>query len=521
MRHSKTNSDVKKRGQRNVPARANLQHSANGRLPGHNHKASPAVGKNNPAIVPPNTQLADRSSPGIRPNIERMGSANLDQPIAKAKSQMAHSHATRPERLSYHPACLLFPSPSQAELQELADDIKARGLQNPVVQYRGQILDGKSRIAACEIAGVEPTFREWNGKGSPTEWVVRENLIRRHLTSSQKAVIAHDLLPILEQEAKERQRLSRGRGKKVRKDFPTFPEDGRASQIAARVARTNAAYVKAVKAVQKQAPELVEQVRSGKITVPEARELARSTQSIRKKVLGTVNGGGPKKKVSRLIREATISARKASARRYASTNGAASDQDILHGDMKLLWERLDDGSVRMFLTDPPYAEVDLYGRLAELAAAKLVAGGLCLAYCDPGRLPEVFDVMRRHLGFWWCFGVSHTGKPRYVNDRHIQNKWKPIVAFGRAPVRLPPEWLGDFIVGGGRDKEHHRWGQPESEAKYLITRLTEAGDLVVEPFCGGGTIPVACKALGRRWLATEIDGGTVAIARKRLADSGR
>ncbi len=425
------------------------------------------------------------------------------------------------ERRSYHPACLLFPSPSQAELQELADDIKASGLQNPVVQYRGQILDGKSRIAACEIAGVEPTFQEWNGKGSPTEWVIRENLIRRHLTSSQKAVIAHDLLPILEQEAKERQRLSRGRGKKVGKPSPPLSSNGKASEIAARLTKTNENYVKAVKAMESTAPDLIEEVRSGKITVPEARELARSSSSIRREVLDVLNNGGAKRKVSRLIREADIAARKASARRYANANGVSNDQNILHGDMKLLRQRLDDASVKLFLTDPPYAEVDLYGRLAEMAAAKLVPGGLCLAYCDPGRLQDVLDAMRQHLGFWWCFGVSHTGKPRYVNDRHIQNKWKPIVAFGRAPVPFPPEWLGDFIVGGGRDKEHHHWGQPESEAKYLITRLTEAGDLVVEPFCGGGTVPAACKALGRRWLATEIDGETVAIARKRLADSGR
>jgi DNA modification methylase len=60
-----------------------------------------------------------------------------------------------------------------------------------------------------------------------------------------------------------------------------------------------------------------------------------------------------------------------------------------------------------------------------------------------------------------------------------------------------------------------------SEARYFITRLTEAGDLVVDPFVGGGTIPLACKASGRRWLATEIDEGTVAVARKRLADFGK
>ena len=54
--------------------------------------------------------------------------------------------------------------------------------------------------------------------------------------------------------------------------------------------------------------------------------------------------------------------------------------------------------------------------------------------------------------------------------------------------------------------------------EYLIQRLTEPGQLVVDPFCGGGTIPAACKVLGRGWLATEIDRNTALVARKRLAE---
>ena len=61
---------------------------------------------------------------------------------------------------------------------------------------------------------------------------------------------------------------------------------------------------------------------------------------------------------------------------------------------------------------------------------------------------------------------SRTDVPRYVNDRRIQNQWKPIIGFGRAPVSLPPEWLGDFLEGGGRDKRFHVWGQPESELPF-------------------------------------------------------
>ncbi|MGA2065698.1 MAG: ParB/RepB/Spo0J family partition protein [Thermoguttaceae bacterium] len=136
---------------------------------------------------------------------------------------------------TYHPACLLFPKLGHQELQELADDIKANGLRNPIVLYKGQILDGRNRLLACEIVGVEPRFVEWRGEGSPIERVISENLVRRHLTSSQRAVIAHDLLPLLEAEARERQRDA-GR---LAKKFAKHQAAGKASRAAARIAGTN------------------------------------------------------------------------------------------------------------------------------------------------------------------------------------------------------------------------------------------------------------------------------------------
>jgi hypothetical protein len=104
-------------------------------------------------------------------------------------------------------------------------------------------------VAACEIAGVKPRFQKWDGQGSPIEWVISQNLVRRHLSASQRAVVAHDLLPMLEKEAKERQRLSKGRGKKVAKNCATFLSNGKASEAAARITRTNARYVEALKSI--------------------------------------------------------------------------------------------------------------------------------------------------------------------------------------------------------------------------------------------------------------------------------
>ena len=192
------------------------------------------------------------------------------------------------KKLTFHPACLLFPRLPKDELNALAADIKANGLRNSVVRYHGQILDGRNRLAACKIAKVKPTFIEWNGTGSPTEWVISENLIRRHLSASQRAVIAADLLPLLEQEAKDRQRLSQGRGKKVAKSLATL--SGKASIAAARIAKTNSTYVEAVKAISKTAPELIEKVRAGDISVPDAKRLADIPKEKRQELLRQSTG---------------------------------------------------------------------------------------------------------------------------------------------------------------------------------------------------------------------------------------
>jgi hypothetical protein len=417
----------------------------------------------------------------------------------------------RSSEYQYHPACLLFPALLEDELQALADDIKARGLLNPVVLHEGRVLDGRNRLAACQIAGVEPRFQQWNGDGSPVEWVISTNLMRRHLTASQRAAIALEMLPLLEAEAKERQRRSPGRGKKVTHDYATFSGNGKAAEVAARIAKAGSRYVETLKSVHKAAPELVERVRLGDPTVPDAKRVSVLSTAERAKVLKRLDG----RPISDVLSEVRVETRHRQAKAFAKTN--TDDNNIITGDMGLLSDRLKDDSVDLFLTDPPYDDVDAYGRLAELAAAKLKPGGFCLAYTGHIRLPEVLKAMAEHLSYWWTFAIEFAGKPRAVHARRILVKWRPVVAFVKPPLRMPPDWLTDLVKGGGRQKDRHEWGQAESEAAYLIQRLTDAGQLVVDPFCGSGTVPAACKATGRRWLATEANEMAAATARKRLA----
>jgi ParB-like chromosome segregation protein Spo0J len=169
-----------------------------------------------------------------------------------------------------HPTCLLFPEMTKAELQALADDIQLRGLLQSIVLYEGKILDGRNRYKACKIAGVKPSFVQWDGDGDPLAWVISTNLVRRHLTASQRAILALDVLPLLAKQAKERQRL--GRGKKVAQI--RAEETGKASSAAAKIVQSSSTYVEMAKAVHVTAPDLIAEIRSGQITVPEAKALA-------------------------------------------------------------------------------------------------------------------------------------------------------------------------------------------------------------------------------------------------------
>jgi site-specific DNA-methyltransferase (adenine-specific) len=50
----------------------------------------------------------------------------------------------------------------------------------------------------------------------------------------------------------------------------------------------------------------------------------------------------------------------------------------------------------------------------------------------------------------------------------------------------------------------------------LVELFTDAGELVLDPFCGSGTTGVACLRLGRRFIGIEKDEGFARIATERL-----
>ncbi len=170
-------------------------------------------------------------------------------------------------------ATQIFPMMSDEELKALAEDIKQNGLLNPVVLYRGLILDGRNRLKACEIAGVEPCFVEFDGD-NPVAFVISQNIKRRHLTTEQRAALALELLPELEKEAEGRKRA----GVTIRPEVVHLEEripqgSGRAPQstdLAGKVVGVSGRVVRQLKAIRETDPDKFNEVVKGEKTIGRA-----------------------------------------------------------------------------------------------------------------------------------------------------------------------------------------------------------------------------------------------------------
>ncbi len=152
------------------------------------------------------------------------------------------------------------------EFTALADDIRAQGLRETIKLFDGQILDGRNRFPACGIVGVAARFEPFDG--DPLALVVSENLRRRHLNESQRAMVAARLASLPE-----------GRPPLNSENKETAPIDavyGVSQERAAEILNVGRSSVQRAREVLDDgAPELVSAVERGRLAVSAAANLAK------------------------------------------------------------------------------------------------------------------------------------------------------------------------------------------------------------------------------------------------------
>jgi len=102
---------------------------------------------------------------------------------------------------------------SPDEFDGLKKDIAEHGVKDKIVFWDGRLLDGRNRLSAMIALGIdwEPHRRDLKIAEDPVAYVISHNLHRRHLDTSQRAMVAAKLRPLYEQQAKDRQKIRKGR----------------------------------------------------------------------------------------------------------------------------------------------------------------------------------------------------------------------------------------------------------------------------------------------------------------------
>lgn len=179
--------------------------------------------------------------------------------------------------------------------------------------------------------------------------------------------------------------------------------------------------------------------------------------------------------------------------------------DIRHCSMEDLFESgVNPDAV---ITDLPYPKkfLPLYGELAKRCAKAKVP--LVAVMCGQSYLPEIMNLMTPHLKYLWTMAYLVPGGQSATQwETNVNIGWKPVLLFGELSSRI-----GDVVSSdvNDNDKRFHDWGQSESGIARLVERLTKPGQLVCDPFLGGGTTAVVCRRLARRFVGCDIDAEVV------------
>lgn len=131
--------------------------------------------------------------PSARRELTKYGEQSSIQTLVGASH--LHLGAYRGRSLTFmkrHKLCRLFPEITGDDFKALVADIKANGLRQPIITLDDQILDGQNRFNACMACGIKPQFDKFIGD-DPLAFVISQNMARRHLTDSQRAVIAAEI----------------------------------------------------------------------------------------------------------------------------------------------------------------------------------------------------------------------------------------------------------------------------------------------------------------------------------------
>jgi site-specific DNA-methyltransferase (adenine-specific) len=233
---------------------------------------------------------------------------------------------------------------------------------------------------------------------------------------------------------------------------------------------------------------------------------------------------------------------------------------IFHGDAVEFLQQLEDGSVQLIWTDPPFgtdmiqridstgkkyrdvsvdAVIDIMRGVASEAIRVLSSSGVLAVCLDYRAVHQVYCALLEaglhpHGEIVWTFGLGRGATKWWANKHNtillFSKSGTPFFDASKVPM-VERKWPKKGYEGAKKvasvwditlsNTHPERVGYPNQKPEALIEPFvlvhTNEGDLVVDPFGGSGTTAAVAKRLGRRYAISDANIEAVKVITARLS----
>ena len=371
----------------------------------------------------------------------------------------------------------LFPDMTEAQFERLVKSIQANGLRVPITVWRGEIIDGRHRYAACLRAGVKPRFEYLDDDEDPVQFVLDKNGEVRALDTSGRAVVGYKLSSMSKP----------GRPVDSQDEEPQMTQGQAALRLG--VSRSSVTKVARVLAEDSAAISTLRQaVASGRVKVSDAAKAVDQPAEVQEQALERFLRGESKTIASAVRQIQSELTEAADAAALESNRAKAIDETITlhHSAVSDLSELVAPASVDAIITNPPYGSESLpvFSDLAAFAAHALKSDGVMVVMNDGMLLPQVLEGLN-HPDLKWIseFDLQHqavsvgVGRPHWITLRR-----RSLLIYGKPGFRLNG---GDNVIAlptPDQPPEGHLQRNLLDEAMALIfERFARPGQVVCDP----------------------------------------
>ena len=403
----------------------------------------------------------------------------------------------------------VMPALGDEEYRELKEDIARRGVMVPVeFDEHGNVLDGHHRLQICAELGIKD-YPKVICTGMTEEekrtHARKLNMARRQLSQEQRRELIRQQLK--ETPEKSDRQIAAGLGvnhetvgvqrKKlegtgeIRQLSTNIGADGkeRPRQVARKPVTIFNPTKREERAIQN--PAVIERMTDGGSAVNAAKQLAREEKAERK--------------------------------HYSLPDEMPDGMCRLYmADIRDGLPMVADESVDFIITDPPYPKeyLPLYEDLSKAARRVLKPGGSLIVMAGQSYLPEVVRLLGSHMDYHWCLAyLTPGGQSPQLWHKRTNTFWKPVLWYVKGGY--DGDYIGDVLKSppNDNDKQFHEWGQSLGGMKDIVERFTDPGDVILDPFTGGGTTGVAAVSMGRRFIGTDIERGNIETTERRVKEA--